>query len=204
MTVVLFNGHVYAWEVDLTEWAQDVDYPDWAFTLTADRLTNSDTPEGALIIGSVATGLWLLRLRIEALLVLLSVPLHVLANFPKALVLREAPSELIEGITGVGGLRSFPSGHAEFAVTFYGFLVYLAVIHVRSRLAKALLIGAWLGMVLAVGFARVEVGQHWPLDVIAGYVVGIGLLSFLIWLHRSLHAAQAQCNAEAVVSEDPA
>jgi membrane-associated phospholipid phosphatase len=196
MTVILLDGRVYAWEIDFTRWAQGLDYPRWAFTLTADRLTNSDTPEGAAIIGSVALILWLLRLRIEAALVLLSIPLHVLGNFPKALVSRERPSEIIDGISGFGGIKSFPSGHAEFAVTFYGFLLYLALLHVRNAPARLILVGLWFGMVLEVGFARIEVGKHWPLDVIAGYIVGIGLLSGLIWLHRSLYAATAEDSTE--------
>jgi membrane-associated phospholipid phosphatase len=189
ITAVLLGGQVYQWEIDFTKWAQQVDYPEWAFTLTADRLTNSDTPEGAIIISSVALALWLLRLRIEAALVMLSVPLHILGNFPKAFVARERPSEIIDGVDGLGGMKSFPSGHAEFAVTFYGLLLYLALLHVQNSLARAFLVSGWLVMVLAVGFARIEVGKHWPLDVIAGYAVGLGLLSGLIWLHSSLSAA---------------
>jgi membrane-associated phospholipid phosphatase len=190
MTAVLLDGDVYGWEIDFTRWAQKTNYPEWAFKLTADRLTNSDTPEGAIIITSVVAGLWLLRLRIEAALVALSVPLHILGNFPKAFVDRERPSELIDGMNGLGGMKSFPSGHAEFAITFYGFLVFVALLHISNRLARALLVAAWIAMALAVGFARIEVGKHWPLDVIAGYAVGIGLLSGLIWLHASLTAAK--------------
>jgi undecaprenyl-diphosphatase len=189
LTAVLLDGRVYGWEVDVARWAQKVDYPQWAFTLTADRLTNSDTPEGAAIIASVAAVLWFLRLRIEAALIALSVPLHILGNFPKVLVVRDRPSEAIDGLTGLTGVKSFPSGHAEFAITFYGFLVYVALLHVRNPTLKAALLAGWVAMVLAVGFARIEVGEHWPLDVIAGYVVGVGLLSGLIWLHRSLYAA---------------
>lgn len=195
MTAFLADGHVYGWEVDVARWAQDVNYPDWLFKITADRLTNSDTILGAAIISSIAAGLWLFHYRLEAVLVLVSVPLHILGNFPKALVERERPSELIDGLTGFGGLKSFPSGHAEFAITFYGFLVYIALVYVRSRAIKAAIILVWLALVLAVGFARLEVGKHWPLDVIAGYVVGIGLLSGLIWLHRSFRAAERDAQA---------
>ena len=202
MTAVLLDGHVYGWEVDFTTWAQKADYPEWAFKLTADRLTNSDTPEGAIIITSVAAGLWLLRLRIEAALIALSVPLHILGNFPKALVSRERPSELIDGINGLGGMKSFPSGHAEFAITFYGFLIFVALLHVRNRLAQALLVSGWLAMALAVGFARIEVGKHWPLDVIAGYVIGIGLLSGLVWLRASLYAALAKDDGGGVPADE--
>jgi undecaprenyl-diphosphatase len=196
MTAVLSDGRVYSWEEDVTRWAQDLGYPRWAFTVTADRLTNSDTPEGAAIIGSITLALWLLRQQIEAALILLSVPLHVLGNFPKALVSRARPGEVLDGANDFVGMKSFPSGHAEFAVTFYGFLVYVALLHVRSPAQRALLVGVWLVMALEVGFARMEVGKHWPLDVVGGYIVGIGLLSGLIWLHRSLSAALGQCEGD--------
>jgi membrane-associated phospholipid phosphatase len=189
LTVLLLPGQVYGWEVDVTRWAQDADYPDWAFTLTADRLTNSDTEEGATIILSVAAVLVLLRLPLEAILLLFAVPLHILANFPKAFMDRERPSELIEGLTGFGGLKSFPSGHAEFAVVFYGFIAYVALLHVHNRVGQGLILLAWVGMCLAVGYARLSVGKHWPLDMVAGYVIGIGILSGLIWLHTHLDRA---------------
>jgi len=195
MTAVLQDGRVYGWEIDFTSWAQKTDYPEWLFTLTGDNLTNSDAPQGAVIITGVCIFLWAIRLRIEAALVALSVPLHVLGNFPKAIVERTRPSELIDGITGVGGTKSFPSGHAEFAITFYGFLVYVAMFYVHGRIQRALLILVWLGVAASVGFGRIAVGRHWPLDSIGGYVVGIGLLSGLVWLHRSLHAAQAATDA---------
>jgi undecaprenyl-diphosphatase len=190
MTAVLADGRIYGWEVDLTREFQRVDYPQWAFDLTANRLTNSDTPIGAAIILSVVALLWLLRLRIEAgLLLLLSVPLHVAANFPKLLVERERPSDVIDGISGFGGIKSFPSGHAEFAITFYGFLLYVAIIHIENRLARAGLVAAGVGMALAVGFARIEVGKHWPLDIVGGYVIGVGILAALIWAQRTLRRA---------------
>jgi undecaprenyl-diphosphatase len=190
MTAVLRDGRVYGWEVDFTSWAQGTDYPKWLFRLTSDNLTNSDTPQGAGIISAVCAFLWVIRLRIEAALVALSVPLHILGNFPKAIVERTRPSELIDGIAGVGGTKSFPSGHAEFTVTFYGFLVYIAMFYVHGRIQRALLILTWLTVVASVGFGRIAVGRHWPLDSIGGYVVGIGLLSGLIWLHRALYAAR--------------
>lgn len=190
MTIILADGEIYGWETDVTREFQKTDYPQWAFDLTANRLTNSDTPIGAAIILSVVAALWLLRLRIEAgLLLLLSVPLHVAANFPKLLVERERPSDVIDGIDGFGGIKSFPSGHAEFAITFYGFLLYVAIIHVHNTLVRVSLAVAGVAMALIVGFARIEVGKHWPLDVVAGYVIGTGILAALVWAQRTLTRA---------------
>ena len=193
MSAALTGSQVYGWEVDLTERIQDVSYPEWAFRLTADRLTNADTIEGATVISLIAAGLWLVGLKIEGALVIFSVALHVLGNTPKLVVERTSP-EPIDGVTWPEGM-SFPSGHAEFAITFYGFLAYLLLLRLNGPFARGLLITGWLALVLVVGFARVDSGDHWPLDVLGGYIAGVGLLAVLVWLHASLTQA-ARASAE--------
>ena len=189
LTVILVDGQVYDWEEYLTRRVQETDYPIWLIRITSDSATSPFMWQGAIVTASPIIALWFLRQRVEAALALLALPLHVLGNFPKAIVDRERPSELFEGIFGVGGGMSFPSGHAEFAVTFYGFLTYVALIHLRGRLQRASVVLAWLVFAVLAGVGRIAHGRHWPLDVLIGYVIGIGLLSGLIWLHTALRRA---------------
>jgi undecaprenyl-diphosphatase len=79
---------------------------------------------------------------------------------------------------------SFPSDHATFA-----FAIAASLWQVNRRLSIALLL---LSTVL--GLARVFVGAHYPLDILGGAVLGIGVSAGLSWLkdrnpvHRALEA----------------
>ncbi len=190
LTVVVARGGIFGWEEDLTRELQSIDYPNWAFKMTSSNLEAPTTSWlGALIWASVVALLALWRLRLEAALAALALPLHVLGSFPKAIVDRARPSELFDGITGAGGEMSFTSAHSEFAITFFGFLTYVAVIRLKSTALRICLVVAWVSFVALVGFGRINDGHHWPLDVLGGYIVGIGLLSGLIWLRTSFHEA---------------
>lgn len=66
---------------------------------------------------------------------------------------------------------SFPSGHAQAAVTGYAvlLLVFLPVLSPRWR-RPAVAVSAV--MVLAIGFSRVALAAHFVSDVVAGFVLG--------------------------------
>jgi len=187
-TLVLMGGDVYRWEVDATREIQSWEYPRWLFRITSEHLTDPMSHEGAGIFLVLAGALWFGGRRVEGLIVLLIFPLHVLANFPKALVERGRPSEITDGITGVGGANSFPSGHAEYAISFYGFLVFLALLQLKLGWQRAALVTAWLLFAVLCGVGRIAHGRHWPLDVLASYVTGIGLLSGLVWLYVAMRS----------------
>lgn len=63
---------------------------------------------------------------------------------------------------------SFPSGHATGNMIFFG----AAMMLIRTRTAWA--IGAL--MILWIGASRIWLGVHWPTDVLAGWIEGIGWL----------------------------
>ena len=73
---------------------------------------------------------------------------------------------------------SFPSGHAAGNMMFFG--------------ALAMLAGRWpayaaAGAVIAlIGVSRVWLGVHWPSDVLAGWIEGIGWLALCAcWMPRA-------------------
>ncbi len=81
--------------------------------------------------------------------------------------------------------RSFPSGHALGSLVGCGVLLLVLVPLVRSARARRLCWVAAVLIVLAVGMARVVLGVHYPSDVVAGWVLGLG------WLAATTAAFQA-------------
>jgi membrane-associated phospholipid phosphatase len=197
VTFLIRSGHVYGWERDLTRWLQDLPLGEPMFELS-NFLTNTLSVPFLLFFSVVITVVFLLQHRIAGALLWLTFPAHVLGQFPKALVDRDRPSGFYDGIDGVGGSMSFPSGHAEYAITFYGLLLYIALRHVPNRWPRAFAVLAWLGLVLASGFGRIATGRHWPLDIFVGYAVGVGLLVGFLWLYRAALAGRRETEGWAV------
>ena len=77
---------------------------------------------------------------------------------------------------------SFPSGHSFSAVVAYGLLAYL----VGRELPKRGRIAVWATAVLLmllVGVSRVILAQHYPTDVLGGYLAGAcWLWGCTVWL----------------------
>jgi len=71
---------------------------------------------------------------------------------------------------------SFPSGHALYALCFYGTLGALIGPHLREKAQRALLWAAAIVLIVAIGYSRIYLGVHYPSDVLAGYAAGF------VWL----------------------
>jgi membrane-associated phospholipid phosphatase len=86
------------------------------------------------------------------------------------------------------GIPSFPSGHVENDLVYYGFLLYLSftkpVSQWRSRwILIPFQVYAALN-ILFIGYSRVLEGSHWLDDALAGYLAGALWLALLIFLYR--------------------
>jgi membrane-associated phospholipid phosphatase len=188
LIALLHDGHIYDWERALTRLLQRLPTSE-DFLRAINFLTNTLSLEFLALFTMVLAMVYLLGWRLDAWLLLLTFPLHVLAQFPKALIDRPRPSPAYEGIEGVGGFQSFPSGHAEFVITFWGFLAIVACAHLVRRWQRIVVLVAWLVLALTTGVLRIAMGRHWPIDVFASYLIGLGILSGLVWLRRSLRIA---------------
>jgi len=68
--------------------------------------------------------------------------------------------------TGTG--FAFPSGHAQGPMAFYGALA----LHFRKTWITV--VGGLL--IFLIGFSRLYLGLHWPIDVLGGWAIGLGML----------------------------
>jgi len=84
--------------------------------------------------------------------------------------------------------NSFPSGHTEHDVAYYGFLLFLSFTPpVRTWKYRWLLIPFQIYCVLdilSIGYSRVLEGEHWLTDVLAGYLSGAIWLLMCIFIYR--------------------
>jgi membrane-associated phospholipid phosphatase len=186
LSVMLLAGHIYAWEIDLTLRLQSDEAPEWLRRLTAGSLADPFSRHGAAVVAVAVIGCLALRRPVEALLILVMLLLRVPAHFPKAIVDRDRPSEDVDGIAGRGGELSFTSGHAEWTITFYGFLAVLAIVHAPNAWSRVAIVVAYIAFVVVSAYTRINGGHHWPLDIVGGWIVGIGLLASILLLRRSL------------------
>jgi undecaprenyl-diphosphatase len=85
-------------------------------------------------------------------------------------------------------VNSFPSGHTQHDVAYYGFLLYLSFTKpVRQWRYRAFLIPFQIFAIvdiLTIGYSRILEGEHWLTDVLAGYLSGALWLLMSIVIYR--------------------
>lgn len=81
--------------------------------------------------------------------------------------------EVVPRLVEVGGY-SFPSGHSFGSSAMYMILMILAWRSFRDIRSRLLLLAVTVSVVGWVGFSRLYLGVHYPSDVLAGVMLGMG------------------------------
>ena len=93
-----------------------------------------------------------------------------------ALVQRPRPTPDLVRVTAEIGYGSFPSGHVLNLTAFYGFLAVLAWTTLAPGWPRRLALLVCLGLIALIGLVRIYSGEHWPTDVLGGYLLGAACL----------------------------
>ena len=118
-----------------------------------------------LALAALAGGLWY-----EAIVHLVNRPRPVVGQ-----ILR---------VTEHPGSTSFPSGHIIFITISASVLMLCLGYRYLPRWARPIGWAVVAGIVVAVGLDRIYAGTHWPSDVLAGLLIAIAWLTFMVSLRR--------------------
>ena len=160
-----------------------------SFMIAVSFLGNQPILFTALILVT-AIAFWLVRLRLEAVVIVtLSVVSSVINFLLKLLVSRPRPTtHLVDVLQQANGL-SFPSGHVMSYVAFWGLLFSLGLILFnRKHWWHYVLLVISALFVILVGPSRIYLGDHWASDVLGGYLFGGLLLGMTLWIYLRLKA----------------
>lgn len=81
---------------------------------------------------------------------------------------------------------SYPSSHAALAVAFYGLWAFVLSRSELSRRVRTWGTALLVALVLAVMWARLALGAHYPSDVLGGAMLGLSGASFAVAVCRFL------------------
>ena len=155
-------------------------------------ITYSASPIILLPLLALFALLWLRRQPPDWIALAVSLTGASLANqLGKAFFARDRPTLFTPLMAETG--YSFPSGHSQAALAFYGVLAYLLARRAPPRWRPAIYAagGAW---VLLVGLSRNYLSVHYPSDVLAAFALTVPWVLTVIFVH--------QCYAPPVPGEE--
>ena len=177
------NSTEPAWEVEAISWVQSAS-PDALLQIAKFMTVIGRSPISTVIPAVAIVAMWVWGQRHLSIFLAAVALARVLSEVVKQLVDRPRPSASVVDVTYQLGGPSFPSGHVLGAALFYGFLIYCAELSISNKPVRRLVQGSLATVILLMGYSRVELGAHWPTDVLGGYAIALLVLSAMIWLHR--------------------
>jgi|SRR5579859_5737768 len=180
-------------DVGLAVWIQQLHQPllEQAINFASDA--NWPYPAAGIAFGVIAVLLVFRRVRAALCCAFAGFGADLLNVTLNNWVARPRPNNVRIHVVAHLGLHSFPSGHVTHVIAFYGFLFYLSLHTGRDHptLRPWLLIVQIISgyFIIFIGFSRVLEGEHWPSDVLGGYLLGGLMLTAAIALYYALGLA---------------
>lgn len=136
-------------------------------------------PYSLIMVLLTALLFFVFKLKRAAFFTLSSLLAGVVSTLIKVLVDRPRPAAPLVNVLEKTVHQSFPSGHVNFYVVFFGFLIVI-MCHVKTipLILRTMVIAICALLILLIPISRMYQGVHWFTDVLGGYLLG-GLLLFV-------------------------
>jgi len=182
ITHVLAHGSLGAWDRHVSRWL-DRQRLRTMNRFSGDATNLADTFEVAGGAAIVTLVVLFRRWGRHAFLLVASLAVE-LSVFLATNSIVKRPRPTVHHLGGTPSTYGYPSGHTAAAVVLFGGIVILVTVATKRRVPR---IAAWVvavALTLAVGLSRVYRGEHYPTDVIAGALLGIGSLAAGVFIIR--------------------
>ena len=147
-------------------------------------LSNADSAVWLLLVLALTTTLLRRRWSGALFVFLASFTAVFMGVAIKLIVARQRPSAELVRVYDPSQTYNFPSITALFSVVLLGVIVYLIWRTQPPSPVLYVALGASSVLILALGFSRVYVGEHWATDVLGGWLFGAAWLLVLVAAHR--------------------
>ena len=188
-----------AWEIETISWVQSAS-PDALLQIAKFMTVIGRSPISTVLPAVAILAMWVWGQRHLSIFLAAAALARVLSGVVKGLVDRPRPSPSVVDVVYQLDGPSFPSGHVLGATLFYGFLIYCADISISNKPVRRLVQSSLAVTILLMGYSRVELGAHWPTDVLGGYAIALLVLSAMVWLHRRWTGADRNERPEAAAA----
>jgi undecaprenyl-diphosphatase len=182
ITHVLEHGFIGVWDHHVSQWFDRHRSAHWN-RITGDLTNMADTFEVAGVAAIVTIVVLFRRWGRHAFLLVagLAIELSVFITANK-IVARPRPD--VSHLGGTPSTYSFPSGHTAATVVLYGGIAVIVMVATTRLWPRLVMWTLAVVLTVAVGLSRVYRGEHYPTDVVAGLLLGIGSLVAGVFIIR--------------------
>ena len=182
ITHVFEHGSIGVWDHHVSQWFDRHRTTSWN-RITGDVTDLADTFEVAGVAAVVTIALLIRRwgrhgyFLVAGLAIELSI--FLTAN---TIVKRHRPP--VSHLGGTPSTYSFPSGHTAATLVLYGGIAILVAVATKRRWPGVVMWILAIILTISVALSRVYRGEHYPTDVLAGLLLGIGSLGAAVLIIR--------------------
>ena len=185
LTVMVKTTPLWTLDIQITRVLQSIHSPVFAALMNWISWPGF-SPQSYITAALIVLTIYLFGLHWEAVTAFVAALLPPLINvLVKGLIRRPRPTVDLVQVLKILDSYSFPSGHVMFYVGFYGFIWFLVYTLLKRSPLRTFLLIFFGALIALVGISRIYLGQHWPSDVLAAYLLGgivlVGIVQFYRW-----------------------